>query len=80
MKTIATIILVLFIGVSAQAKERVQEVKVETVEMTIVEQIEVKQEITFDAANDVARLYRRSNSQVKKALSFSTKRNRAKMA
>ncbi len=80
MKTIATFILVLFIGVAAQAKETTQEVKVATVEMGIVTDIVVNQEVSFEKATEVARLYRRSNAKVKKALSFTTKRNRPKMA
>ncbi len=75
MKTIATLIFVLFIGVAAQAQDN----KVETIEMGIATEITVK-EVKTEKNTEVARLYRRSNSQVKKALSFTTKRNRAKMA
>ena len=72
MKTIATLIFVLFIGVAAQAQDASQEVKVMNVEMTIV----------TPAANEngVARLYKFKNSRVTKALSFTTKRNKAKLA
>ncbi|WP_273566346.1 hypothetical protein [Maribacter halichondriae] len=75
MKTIATLIFVLFIGVAAQA----QDAKVETIEMGIATEITVK-EVKTEKNTEVARLYRRSNSQVKKALSFTTKRNASKMA
>ena len=77
MKTLITLIFVLMIGVTAQAQDKAAEVKVETIEMTIVTSTTnttVKQE------EKVARLYRRANSTVKKALSFTTKRNRAKLA
>ncbi|MFK5972785.1 MAG: hypothetical protein QM485_05845 [Flavobacteriaceae bacterium] len=72
MKTIATLIFILFIGVAAQAQDASEEVKVEAAEMTIV----------TPAANEnsVARLYKFKNSKVKKALSFTTKRNKAKLA
>jgi hypothetical protein len=35
---------------------------------------------TVEKEEKVARLYRRANSKVKKALSFTTKRNRSKLA
>ena len=79
MKTIATLIFVLFIGVSAQAQNATEEVKVATVEMTIVTEM-VSEEATFETATEVVRLYKRDNARVNKALSFTTKRNRAKMA
>jgi len=75
MKTIATLIFVLFIGVAAQA----QDSKVEVIEMGITTEITVE-EVKAEKTAEVARLYRRSNSQVKKALSFTTKRDAAKMA
>jgi len=78
MKTIATLIFVLFIGVAAQAQTATQEVKATTVEMTIVTETTVE-EITFESATEVARLYKRDNARVNKALSFTTKRNKAKM-
>ena len=71
---IITLIFVLTIGVAAQAQDKTAEVKVETIEMTIVT------ETTTETATEVARLYKFKNSRIKKALSFSTKRNKAKMA
>ncbi|NNJ38641.1 MAG: hypothetical protein HKP23_05290, partial [Flavobacteriaceae bacterium] len=53
------------------------EVKVETIEMTIVTSTT---ENKVEKEEKVARLYRRANSTVKKALSFTTKRNKAKLA
>lgn len=79
MKTIATLIFVLFIGVTAQAQTAVQEVKVDTIEMTIVTEI-TTEGVSFETATEVARLYKRSNTRVKKELTFTTKANRAKMA
>ena len=73
MKTILTLIFVLTIGVTAQAQDAKVDVKVETVEMTIVTS-------TTTNENTVARLYKFKNSRVKKALSFTTKRNKAKLA
>ena len=79
MKTIATLIFVLFIGVAAQAQTATEEVKVDVIEMTIVTETATKEVVT-EKNTEVARLYKRSNSRVKKALSFTTKRNRAKTA
>ena len=75
MKAIVTIIFILFIGLTAQAQDKAAEVKVETVKTEIVKVTEIAQE-----DNAVARLYRRPNSRVKKALNFTTKRNKAKLA
>ncbi len=77
MKTLITLIFVLTIGVAAQAQDKTAEVKVETIEMTIVTSTT---ETKVEKEEKVARLYRRANSTVKKALSFTTKRNKAKLA
>ncbi len=79
MKAIITLLFVLFIGVAAQAQNTTQEVKVVVDGKTIVTEITTKESLT-EKNTEIARLYRRSNSRVKKALSFTTKRNRAKMA
>ena len=73
MKTILTLIFVLFISVAAQAQNNTNEVKVVTIEKTIVTETTVK-------TTEVARLYKRTNAKVKKALTFTTKRNKAKLA
>ena len=78
MKTILTLIFVLFIGVAAQANNVGQEVKVETVTMSIV--TSTANEVSVKNENKVARLYMFKNSRVKKELSFSTKLNKAKLA
>ena len=75
MKAIVTIIFILFIGLTAQAQDKAAEVKVETVKTEIVTVTEITEE-----DNAVARLYRRPNSRVKKALNFTTKRNKSKLA
>ena len=74
MKAIATIIFIIFFGIVAQAQNNTQEVKVETIEMTIVNTT------AKETTTEVARLYKFKNSRIKKELSFSTKRNIAKMA
>ncbi|MUH36625.1 hypothetical protein D9O36_12300 [Zobellia amurskyensis] len=79
MKTIATLIFVLFIGVTAQAQTATEEVKVATIEMTIVTETSTE-EVSLENTIEVARLYKRDNARVTKALSFTTKRNKAKMA
>ncbi|MEG3660043.1 hypothetical protein V5097_21700 [Arenibacter palladensis] len=78
MKTLLTLIFVLFIGVAAQANNVGQEVKVETVSMSIV--TAPQNEVSVKNENKVARLYMFKNSRVKKELSFSTKLNKAKLA
>lgn len=79
MKAIATLIFIIFIGIAAQAQSTTEEVKVQTIEMSIVSET-IVDEVSTEKNTEVARLYRRANSRVKKALSFTTKRNRAKMA
>lgn len=79
MKTIVTLIFIILIGTAAQANTTTEEVKVDVIEMTIVSET-ANEEVVTEKNTEVARLYRRANSRVKKALSFTTKRNRAKMA
>ncbi len=78
MKTIATIFFIFFIGMSAQAQNNTTDVKVETIEMTIV--TETATELNLENTTEIARLYKFKNARVTKALSFTTKRNKAKMA
>ena len=77
MKTILTILFVLTIGVTAQAQDKAAEVKVEAIEMTIVTSTT---NTTVKKEDKVARLYRRANSKIKRALSFTTKYNKTKLA
>ncbi len=80
MKAIVTIIFIIFFGITAQAQNNTKEVQVETIEMSIVTTTETKNEVKTETTTEVARLYKFKNSRVKKALSFTTKRNKAKMA
>lgn len=73
MKTIATLIFVLLIGFTAQAKDA----EVKTFETGFTTAVKDAKKATD---GEVARLYRFKNSRVKKELAFSTKRNEAKMA
>lgn len=72
MKTVITIIFIIFIGFTAKAANGTDKVKLDT----------LKTELTTPAAKDqdLARVYKFKNSRIKKALSFSTKRNKAKLA
>ena len=84
MKAIFTLVLVLFIGVAAQAQNNNNEVKVATSEMAIVtfsttEEVSFE-EVTMKNKTEITRLYKFKNSRIKKALAFTTKRNKAKMA
>ncbi|MEP3211466.1 MAG: hypothetical protein ABJN95_19930 [Maribacter sp.] len=81
MKTILTLLFVLFIGLAAQAQSAVEDtqVKVETIEMGIVTSTSYEK-TENDNKTEVARLYKFKNSRIKKALKFTTKRNKAKMA
>jgi len=79
MKTIATLIFVLFLGVNVQAQMAAEDVKVDAFEMTIVTESAIE-EVALEATSEIARLYKRANTRVKKELTFTTKANRAKMA
>lgn len=78
MKAIFTLLFVLTIGIAAQAQNGTEEVKVQTIEMTT--DTETVKEDVLETKVEMARLYKFKNSRVKKALSFTTKRNKAKMA
>jgi hypothetical protein len=79
MKTIATLTLLLFFTLFTQAQDRKPQTKVETVTMELlpVSTILKKKD---QQAPQVARLYRRPYARVKKALSFTTRENRPKVA
>ncbi len=85
MKTILTLIFVLFISVAAQAQDASIETNLPavagaaTVEMTIVTSTSYE-DVVLETATEVARLYKFKNSRIKKALAFSTKKSKAKMA
>ncbi len=79
MKTIATLIFVLFIGFTSQAQTADETAKIDAVEMTATFESSFE-EVSLESTIDLARLYKRIDTRVKKALSFSTKANRAKTA
>lgn len=79
MKTIATLIFVLFIGLAAQAQDAPKEVKVDTVEMSY-DTTAASKEAALEMKTEVARLYMFKDAKIKKALSFRTKRDRSKLA
>lgn len=82
MKAIITILFILFLGTNLQAQESVADQKVETIQLGIVESTQgsvknvTKAFMILVDETKVARLYRRADYRVKKALSFSTKRDR----
>jgi len=77
MKTIATLIFVLFIGVIAQAQTANATEGVDVVEMA--DSVEsISEEVSLESTTEVARLYKRIGTRVKKEFTFSTKANRAK--
>jgi len=78
MKTIITIIFIIFLGITAQAQTADTDVKVETIEMTIV--TKTTYELNLEAKTEVARLYKSKDSKIKKELNFITKANKPKMA
>ncbi|APQ15979.1 hypothetical protein [Maribacter hydrothermalis] len=78
MKTIITIIFIIFLSFTTQAQNTTEEVKVETIEMTLV--TETTYELTLEAKTEVARLYKSKNSRIKRDLNFVTKANSAKIA
>ncbi|MBT8188355.1 MAG: hypothetical protein HKP38_02345 [Croceitalea sp.] len=79
MKAVLTLITVIFFSTVAMAQNN-EELKVETITMSVELNIEVKVEKDVKNDNQVARLYMFKNSRVKKALSFKTKKDNAKMA
>ncbi|WP_299326025.1 hypothetical protein [uncultured Maribacter sp.] len=78
MKTIIATIFIIFISFTAQAQNTTEEVKVETIEITIV--TETNNEIKIESNTEVARLYKFKNSRIKRDLNFLTKANKPKMA
>ena len=78
MKTLATIIFIIFLSFTAQAQNTTSEAKVETIEMSIV--TETTNEVKTESTTEVARLYKFKNSRIKRDLNFITKANKPKMA
>ena len=86
MKAIITLALIITFGATALANtNNTHDIKVETIEMGIVLDTSADAAIDFEEVEaskekEVARVYRTKNARVKKAISFTTKRNRAKLA
>lgn len=78
MKTIFTIIAVVFFGTVAMAQENSKEIKVDTVTVGVELNVQIQDNLNKDGK--IARLYKFKNSRVKKELSFTTKKNKAKLA
>lgn len=78
MKTILTIIFVLFIGMAVRAQSGTFQVKIEAVAMGIVT-VSAEKAVPLKSENTVVRLYRTKNAKVTKALSFITKLDKAKL-
>lgn len=84
MKAILILLTVLTFGATALANT-VTDDKINSIEMDIVlvtgdNDIDLAPQIEASTENGIARLYKFQNSRVKKALSFTTKRTRAKLA
>ncbi|WP_405398492.1 hypothetical protein [Maribacter sp. Asnod2-G09] len=78
MKTIIATIFIIFLSFTAQAQNSTEEVKVETIEMSIV--TETTYDVEANTTLEVARLYKFKNSRIKRDLNFLTKANKPKMA
>ncbi len=75
MKAIITFVFFLIVTLTASANTN--EVKVIDIKNVAVEVVVAKEEVK---GTEVARLYKFKNSRIKKALKFTTKANKAKMA
>ncbi len=79
MKTVLTLIFIIFIGATAMAQDASKEVKVETVTYGVELNIKIEKSTTIKE-NTIARVYKFKNTRIKKELTFSTKRNNSKIA
>lgn len=79
MKAIITLVFIILIGATAQAQNPTQEVKVETITISVVDATTGKT-IELESNTEVARLYKFKNTRIKKALKFTAKTNKPKMA
>jgi hypothetical protein len=75
MKALFTLCIALFFTTLAQAQKAPAQIKVNAIQMEMV-QVNVIQISVAQKENQVARLYRRSGSRVKKELHFTTKNDR----
>jgi hypothetical protein len=80
MKSILTILFVLFIGLFAQAQDAKVDVMVATQTETVVSVTPSIETTLNNSETKVVRLYMDRNYKVKKELSFYTKANKSKLA
>lgn len=85
MKAILTLTLLLSFGAAALAQNTTTNVKIHTIELSVVLSSVEEAATNFNAIkttneNSTVRLYKFKNSKIKKALAFTTKRNSAKLA
>ncbi len=80
MKAILTFIAVIFFTTTAFAQNTTNDVKVETITVSVELNVAVNVSKEIKTETKVARLYMFKNSRVKKALAFKTKRNKSKIA
>ncbi len=85
MKAILTILFILFFCLTAFAQNTNTNDTVEPIKMGIVLDSGVSttndtKEVKIDTEKSVARLYKFKNSRVKKALAFTTKKDKPKLA
>ncbi|EAR00126.1 hypothetical protein [Maribacter sp. HTCC2170] len=84
MKAIFTLIFILFFGLTAFAQNTETNDTLEPIKMDVVLDsgvitINNTKEIKIGSEKSVARLYKFKNSRVKKALAFTTKKDRPKL-
>lgn len=85
MKAIITLMFIVFFGAMAQANGQ-ELAKVDTIEMDVVLVADYAlgeptvEEVVVGPSKGLVRLYRSKYSRVKKALSFSTRYSRSKLA
>ncbi|TVZ17257.1 hypothetical protein [Maribacter sp. MAR_2009_72] len=85
MKTLFTLLIILFAGGVALAQNAKQNDKVDTLEMGIVmvgsiSDSDLEEKVTVSDETSIARLYRYKNSRVNRELAFITKKNYGKLA
>lgn len=85
MKAIVTLLFILTLGAYALANTGEKHVKVNPIKVGLIldlgtDSAEDTKKAASDSDKKIVRLYRRKNTLVKKALRFSTKRTRAKLA
>lgn len=85
MKSILTLFFVVVLGAVAIANpgdrhDKVKPIKMDLVLDTYTSSVDHIKTIAIDTDKEVVRLYRRKNTLVKRALNFSTKKTKAKLA